>query len=213
MFPRVFNYDNTKVTLELRELVENGVDVWDFDYPSYYEGVEKTIFEQKVIDHFYFRQIGQETPGRWLHYFRSRIREIMPYYIQLYESAKLLNKEDPLESYNLTETYSRDLTNDGTTTSNGTTTDSKEERYSDTPQGSIENLDRYMSEARKNDDTSTTNASSTSKDTAKETYTLTRRGNIGVQPLGQELKILREAFLNIDVMIINELNDLFLKVY
>ena len=50
---------NTKITVELRELIESGVKLWDFDYPSYYEGDEKLAFEQKVIDHYYFRQIGQ----------------------------------------------------------------------------------------------------------------------------------------------------------
>lgn len=226
MFPRVFNYDNSKVTLELRELVESGVNVWDFEYPSYYTNAEKVAFEQKVIDHFFFRQIGQETPARWLHYFRSRVREVMPYYIQLYKSVELMEKiEDPLESYNLTEEYTRDTENTGSTSSNGsstsneTRTDTREDRFSNTPQGSISNIDTYMSEARKNDDTSTgegsstTEGSSQSSDKGKETYKLTRRGNIGVQPLGQEIKILRDSFINIDMMIIRDLEDLFLKVY
>ena len=75
---------NSKLTVELGEIVEKGVDIWGFDYPSFYEGEEKTAFEKKVIDHFYFRQIGQETVGRFLHYFRARVREIMPYYIKVY---------------------------------------------------------------------------------------------------------------------------------
>ena len=78
------NYENTKVTLELREIIESGINIWDFDYPSYYQGDKKAEFEMKVIDHYYFRQIGQETVGRFLHYFRSKIREIMPLYIQRY---------------------------------------------------------------------------------------------------------------------------------
>lgn len=208
------NYDNSKVTLELRDLVENGVKIWDFDYPSYYKGEQKTAFEQKVIDHYLFRQIGQETVGRFLHYFRSKIREIMPYYIQLYESVDLYKSiEDPLESYNLTEEYTRDTSNTGKTKSSGSTTDKREERFSNTPQGSIDNIDKYMTEATVNDDSTESSADSESENSGKETYKLTRRGNIGVQPLGQELKVLRDSFLNIDMMIIDELKDLFLKVY
>ena len=208
------NYDNSKVTLELRDLVENGVKIWDFDYPSYYKGEQKKAFEQKVIDHYLFRQIGQETVGRFLHYFRSKIREIMPYYIQLYESVDLYKSiEDPLESYSLTETYERDTSSSGTTKSSGSTTDKREERFSNTPQGSIDNIDKYMTEATVNDDSTSSSGNSESTDTGKETYKLTRRGNIGVQPLGQELKVLRDSFLNIDMMIIDELKDLFLKVY
>ena len=124
-------FSNTKVTLELRELVENGVDLWDFEYPSYYTGDEKKAFEKKVIDHYYFRQIGQETVGRFLHYFRARIREIMPFYIQRYKSCEWLDKiEDPLESYNLTEEYKANHTNQGSTTTsdNGRATNNGENK-------------------------------------------------------------------------------------
>lgn len=210
----MMNYNNSKVTLELRELIENGVKLWDFDYPSYYKGEDKKVFEQKVIDHYFFRQIGQETVGRFLHYFRAKIREIMPYYIQLYESEKLLKeREDPLESYKLVETMQRSTANKGTTKTKGTSTENREERFSNTPQGSIDNLDRYMTEARKNNDQASSSGDSETNDNGSENYTLTRHGNIGDQPLGREIKILRDAFLNIDMMIIEELNDLFLKVY
>ena len=80
-------YDNTGVTVELGELVRNGVNIWDFDYPIPRSEIEyngkvckvdfdKATFEQKVIDHYYFRQIGQETVGRFLHYFQAKVREI-----------------------------------------------------------------------------------------------------------------------------------------
>lgn len=273
----MLNYYNSKVTLELRELIENGVKIWDFDYPSYYKDDEKTAFEQKVIDHFYFRQIGQETVGRFKFMFKARMREIMPYYIQIYKSCELLDKENPLESYNLTETF-KELKK-GTETNSETRTDSSEtgetstnsetrsdtsettssvseehsetgskdstRKFSNTPQGLISNLDNYMTEAETNEEnnTSTKNSSSEASASASHSgtssitnevtasisangttarelndeeateYTLERRGNIGVQPLGQEIKILREAYLNVDMMIINDLNDLFLRVY
>lgn len=218
----MFNDYNGKVTLELRELVESGVNIWDFDYPSYYQGDAKKAFEQKVIDHYYFRQIGQETVGRFLHFFRSKVREIMPLYIQRYKSVELFESiDDPLRSYELTEEYERDTTNKGTSSTTGKTsekvTNDRERRFSDTPQGSINNIDRYMSEATKENESvgndGTSSASSQSSDTGKEKYKLTRYGNIGVQPLGQELNVLRSSFINVDMEIIDELKDLFLKVY
>lgn len=230
----MLNDYNTKVTLELREIIESGVDIWDFDYPSYYKGDAKKEFERKVIDHYYFRQIGQETVGRFLHYFRAKVREIMPYYIQRYESVDLFKSiDDPLRSYELTEEYERDTSNTGRSSSSGTSSNEgtsrenvstdRERRHSDTPQGSIANLDNYMSDATKEDETvanngsttqsSESSASSESTDTGRESYKLTRYGNIGVQPLGQELTVLRSAFINVDMEIIDELKDLFLKVY
>lgn len=237
----MLNYDNTGVTVELGDIVASGVDVWAFDYPVpaqtvTYNGKTATVpfdkdaFQQKIIDHYRFRQIGQETVGRWLHYFRTRIREIMPYYIQLYEfEAKWFNIEDPLESYNLTETFDQESSGSGTVTGNITsessgsseTTQNNTKKFSDTPQGSISNLDNYLTEATVDNgdgsETNTVNGSGTSEQTSEDTgtvkHTLTRRGNIGVQPLGSEVTNIRDAFINIDLMVINELKDLFLQVY
>lgn len=279
------NYDNTGVTVELGDIVASGVNVWDFDYPVPAQEVtyngktakvpfDKATFERKILDHYRFRQIGQETVGRWLHYFRTRIREIMPYYVQLYEfEAKWWNIQDPLESYNLTETFDQATTGTGTTSGNnssetsntgntsGSNSFEREEtkgrtentdatknnntltKFSDTPQGSINNLDNYLTNATIQDteegavqaveenatgtETQSTTNTQTSTDTGTASgtfsqdsenagtvkHTLTRRGNIGVQPLGTEVKNIREAFINIDLMVINELKDLFIQVY
>ena len=242
----MLNYHNSKVTLELGEMVESGVQVWDFDYPSYYKGEEKTAFEQLVLDHYRFRQIGMETPGRWLHSFRTRIREIMPYYIQLYKSVELMaNVDDPFKAYDLTETFTKHTTGSGSTTgtsesestgssessstSNESRSNSKNRKFSNTPQGSIDNIEKYMTEAsvesegdtneltNTDTDTSSSTASASSSGSSEsegtETYELKRFGNIGVQPLGQEIEAYRKALINVDLMVIDELKDLFLKVY
>ena len=45
MFPfNAMNDYNSKVTLELRDLVSSGVKIWDFEYPSYYSGDKKLEF-------------------------------------------------------------------------------------------------------------------------------------------------------------------------
>lgn len=235
-------YDNTQVTVELRQLVESGIKVWDFDYPSYYKGEAKAAFEQKVLDHYWCRQIGMETPGRWLHYFRSRIREIMPYYIQLYESEALMQSiDDPFGNVDIVETFEQESTGEssGTSTtessgsssgSNSTTNEhinTNERKFSNTPQGSISNLDDYLTEATVettsgNDmvdnyhetsttDKSTGKATGTEKATLKHTFTKT--GNQGVNTYAHDMNELRQSFLNIDLSIINELKDLFLQVY
>lgn len=252
------NYDNTGVTVELGDLVKSGVDIWAFEYPSYYKGEQKTAFEQKVIDHYRFRQIGQETPARFLHYFRTRIKEVMPYYIQLYKSQELMESiEDPFGNVDIVETFEQETTghssgtvngeSSGTssTTNTGTASHDKESenthtenhtrKFSNTPQGSISNLDDYMTEANVETASDGDNASehvasessATSEGTATGTesttsegsesgtvkHTLTRKGNQGVNTYAHDMKELRETFLNIDMMIINELKDLFLQVY
>jgi len=314
IFPSAEPHYNTGVTVELREIVENGVDLWAFDYPSFYEGDYKTAFERKVVDHYYFRQIGQETVGRFLHCFRSKVREIMPYYVDLYKTVLLYNEvKDPFENVDMVEeltqtrqttgttsnTSERSTTSTGTTsntserstTSTGTTSSSSERsatstgtssnefesekigsenvetentrKFSNTPQGEIADLDYYLTEATVengkqdtgNNETVTQSTSGTSSatDTAtqsdeasaestnseeqtingssettnsenqtnngssegSETLTnrFTRKGNHGVDTFAKVLKEHRSAIINIDMMIIEELGDLFLKVY
>lgn len=230
---------NTKVTVELGELLAAGFPLWDFEYPSYYTGEAKRAFEQKIVDHYFFRQIGQETPARFKHYFKARMREIMPYYIELYKSAELLNFDDGdvLKSYDLTETYTEDREDTGETSSTSeTSTDSevtrtdsstsdRESKFSNTPQGSIANLDSYLTEAtvegidaestaeEKANANGSSSATGTSTNRGTVTHSLRRVGNIGVQTLGEELNKNRAAILNIDMQIIEELGDLFLKLY
>ena len=213
----MLNYGNTQVTVELGKIVESGVDIWDFEYPVpaseiEYNGKTATVdfdkerLQQKILDHYRFHQIGQETVGRFLHCFRSRMREIMPYYVQLYEfDAIFRNIEDPLESYHLEETMDRLVKGD----SSASASNGRIHRYSNTPQGRIENIDDHLTEANKED----TTGSSTSSGKNDEKYTLVKRGNIGVQPLGGEVENIRHAFINIDMQIIEDLRDLFLLVY
>lgn len=166
----------TALTAELRELVENGVDLWNFEYPSYYEGELKKAFEQKVIDHYYFRQIGQETVGRFLHMFRTRVRELMPFYIDLYRSVEIMhNLENPFDNVDIVETFMQESTGstagetsgsmtgstsgESTHSTTGTSSDTetknedkttsedKLRKFSNTPQNSVSNLDNFMTEA------------------------------------------------------------------
>ena len=242
-------YDNTGVTVELGDIVASGVNIWDFDYPVPRSVVEyngktckvdfdKKTFEQKVIDHYRFRQIGQETVGRFLHYFRTKIREIMPYYVQVYEfDAKFRNIEDPLESYNLVETFQQETNGSGriigsnSSESSGTSSGSVNtggntvSKFSDTPQGEVKNIDNHLTNATVGESEDHSNTSGTSSEASSgsseqdsqssgnTSHTLTRKGNIGVQPLGGEVLNIRSAFINIDMQIIEELSDLFLKVY
>lgn len=56
------------------------------DYPIFDEAYRPTL-NDKIIRHFYFREIGQETMAQFTWYLRTRMFEIMPYYNQLYEST------------------------------------------------------------------------------------------------------------------------------
>lgn len=227
-------YDTTKLTVELREIVENGVDIWNFSYPSYYKGDEKKAFEQKVIDHYYLRQIGQETVGRFLHMFRTKVREIMPYYIELYKTVEIMNNiEDPFGNVDVVETFeqSTDASAKGTSESKGTETVdnnaseqvTNKHKFSNTPQGSIDNLNHYLTEGSIDENSKSSNINggteqnaegkTASESSEKITHTLTRKGNQGVNTYAHDMIEFRTAIIDVDMMIINALGELFLGVY
>lgn len=230
----------SKYTTELRWIIENGYDLQLNEYPIFDENYRQKL-NQKIINHYYFREIGFETVGLFRFYLKQTMNEIMPYYNQLYQSALL--EIDPLNTINFTETLTRtkignDIKNfnedttvnsNGDSNSNSTKSTNFKDVESDTPQGmlSIGNVEGeiYASYARisKNEDTTNSTAHQETTDTQKrkndekinrednENYTRTEKGNRESQ--SELLMKYRETFLNIDMQVINELNDLFMGLY
>lgn len=137
----------------------------------------RSVLCQKILKHYYLREICSETVGIWVLWMNTRFEEIMPYYNQLYESAKI--EFNPMHDVDLTRKHERNVEGtskeDGTRTDNTTSkrtmtgnrdTDStgsgtrntesssdetKRDLYSDTPQGDISGLENenYLTNARK----------------------------------------------------------------
>lgn len=148
-------------TIELRELLDNGFKPALDEYPIFDEE-HRAELNKKIIEHYYFREIGQETPERFNYMLRRTMNEIMPHYNNLYKSAAI--EFDPLFTDLVTETEKLDglqvnndkkkedstgtsETKDNTDTTNSTTTSSNDEHnntigdvghnrkwFSDTPQ-------------------------------------------------------------------------------
>ena len=72
-------------TTLVRTLVENHFDLGLKDYPIFDENYRATL-NDKIIKHYYFREIGLETPGLFKFYLNQKLAEIMPYYNKLYKS-------------------------------------------------------------------------------------------------------------------------------
>lgn len=144
---------------------------------SFFDEAYRSVLCQKILKHYYLREIGAETVGIWMLWMNTRLEEIMPYYNQLYESAKI--EFDPMHDVDLTRKHERNV--DGTSKEEGTRTDNttgkrtltgnrdtdstgsstrnttsgsdetKRDLYSDTPQGAITGLanENYLTNARK----------------------------------------------------------------
>lgn len=198
-------------TVELRQLIQNGYDIGLKDYPIFDESYRETL-NNKIITHYWMREIGAETAGLFKLYLNRTMVEIMPYYNQLYKSTQL--DFDPLNAYNYVET-NMELEN---VESDGTRTDTADGKslYSDTPQGLLDNGaiadEKYLTSATLND----SSASSTANNLQKRDRNFEKkvRGNM-YHNLSELLKDYRETFLNIDMEIINnpEIQNCFMKLY
>lgn len=198
-------------TVELRQLIQNGYDIGLKDYPIFDEKYRDTL-NNKIIMHYWMREIGAETAGLFKLYLNRTMTEIMPYYNQLYKSGQL--DFDPLNAYNYVET-NMELEN---IESDGTRTDTADGKslYSDTPQGLLDNGaiadEKYLTSATLND----SSASSTANNLQKRDRNFEKkvRGNM-YHNLSELLKDYRETFLNIDMEIINnpEIQNCFMKLY
>ena len=96
----------SKYTTELRYLIENNFDIGLKDYPIFDENYRESL-NQKIINHYYFREIGMETAELFKRYLNNTMREIMPYYNQLYKSELL--EFNPF--YNVDKTVTADKNN------------------------------------------------------------------------------------------------------
>ena len=72
--------------------------IFDVDNIPVYVPEHKTLLFHKILLHYYQREIGFETVGLWKLKLNTKLKEIMPYYNQLYASELL--EYDPLQNVN-----------------------------------------------------------------------------------------------------------------
>ena len=191
-----------KYTLTIQEILSNNVNIFDFDYSFYNESYKKG-FEKKFLDRFLFDEIGAETVARFKHNLRTTLNEIMPYYTHLYETS--IYEYNPILNYDVQEVIMRDVSNEQE--EEGTITDSN--KNYDTPinfNGNYKN-----SPSNINDNENINNISR--KGLVSEVHKRNTTGNIGVMTTQDLIMKERAIIINIDKLILDELNNLFMGVY
>ena len=214
-----------KYTIELRALNNPPFfKLFDFEY-DFYEESKKEQFEQKFIDYFYMREIEHETVEEFKHELRTKLNLIAPYYKQLYETELKSKNIEFLLNKDLKETFIREVESDTESLSNFSNESNGKAKVetlsttNDTPQNKVDDLDKYISSASKDKNTSDTSSSdngssiSQNSNTAKEETTLISKGNIGTTSSAQLLRDWRDVLINIDMMILEECEELFFKLF
>lgn len=205
------------------------------DYPIWLESYRKFL-NDKIIDHFYFREIGFETAAQFRWYMRRTMNEIMPYYNQLYVSKDLVTEPltDVDKSWDEAHTLDRDTDTtenvDGRTTAHSESAGTSHERtvFQDTPMSLLDNTVAPTVQGLDYATNVTYVDGSTTDETDSNGTSLTDTvGNVIVDEEGTRIhnekgrnrsqsELLleyRKTFINIDMEVIADLEDLFLSLW
>ena len=218
----------SKYTMELRELftpikynpplftreeVENffkDYEITDYLTPEQIEVIENTNLwskdrlARKIVDHYYMREIGQETIGLWKHYVKVTMQELMEEYLPLIYSSAI--QYDPLVNVDYTETFERTANNTGSANSSGLGV------ASDTPQGQI-SKSAILNGSYASSTSASENETSSNSDSTEE-YIKRIKGNSGVSATAQKMiQLYRDNIRAIDKEIIEKLEPLFMGLY
>lgn len=205
--------------------------IFSFDYPMF-DADYREEFEKKFLLHFYTREIGYETYGLWKLKLWDKLNMIMPYYNQLYASERDNAISDPYKDVDI-EIVEHDKKS-GSSSTSGTTSKSdtgtvgdqrtEDKRMSDTPQGNLTDVEgdtTYLSRIERNSggntrtlNTNTSGSTSGSGTSSNEDwFTRTLKGKQGTQSYAKLLSEFRNTFLNIDKMVMDELESLFIGLW
>ena len=206
-------------TITLGEIVENDIEIFDFDYPFYNEE-RRSQFEQHFIEHFYFDEIGQETVARFKQRLKIKLNLIMPYWNKIFLADNL--EQRILDNYSVTETYESSIENslnaeneNNINTSNESVNKNLE---SDTPvtKTDFEQVD-YFSNIVKDIGSGTSNTSASNiinaNNNRTENWTRKMEGNIGVQTDADAIIKYWQSLRQIEIEIFKQCDDLFMGVY
>lgn len=193
--------------------------IFDFDFPIFNEAY-RTVLETKILKHFYTREIGLETYGLWKLYLDETLNRIMPYYNKMYEVAA--RDVDFLVTEAMTTTSKQDKVENasglGKANSTGSNKGDTTDTVSDTPQGTIQNLrdGKYLTTATISDSNNTTTTQAITENTTtnntQNTTTDFVNGYRGYAP-GDLIKKYYDALVNVDQLVLDELEELFMQLW
>lgn len=118
-----FQYDLHQLTHAQK--IENVLPlIFNFDFDIFDEKY-RSVIETKLLNAYYFRELGYETYGEWHFRLKEFLQRRMPYYNRLYRSA-LVNDYDPFDDVGYKDTYTRSNNSNRDTNETGAHSDHAE---------------------------------------------------------------------------------------
>lgn len=199
--------------------------IWDANY--------RDILNRKIVNRYLNREIGMENIERWVHRMRSKMHEIMPPYVELFNTTLL--DLDPTKTVDI-KTLTEGVVNSLRQSSGETDTAGSSESTTTATAGSKNrqmNLDFPQFALAENADYATSGADSNAQNTSSGTSNISESGKVeatdttsddstttgesrtvGYQGVPADLILAaRSVIINIDIAIIEDLSDLFMLVW
>lgn len=235
--------DMADYTLTLGNLIARGFDTDEklhlsAQYYPIFDESYRAKLNEKIVAHYALREIGSETPQMFVFYLGRTMREQMDYFNQLYLSAR--KKFDPFVTSDVRQSMDSTSVNESSGRSSGTqsnestahsTSDTKADNSSMTfnsefPQTRIDDFKQFATSASQTDSTGNTHTSTSQDSSATATSQSNTdyahssdKGNSMSHTIGtsgsqsQLLQDWRNTMLNIDMMLIDSLESLFLGIW
>ena len=163
-----------------------------------------------------FYEIGFDSVAMFKQRLMTKLNDIFPYYKQLYETEIACKDIDFMLNKDLKERYVRELTSNSNSSQESNARSSGLSTAGQLTPSLISNsqkIDKFMDTAQKDESTGNSTATGESSGNSKEEYTLTSQGNIGITSSAELLDKWRQVLLNIDLLIFDECNDLFMQIF
>ena len=199
-------------TMELWEVLELESDIGLCHYPIFDE-TYRDCLNNKIIQHFWNREIGQETISMFRQQLRKKMNEIMPYWNQHYLASQI--QFDPLKTISVNNvsgsTGNSVVAGEGETTSE---TDAKSRAVgSQMPQVLLSETGDYANSAQDNI------SEAKVKGNTNEQQTTNSTGSVDTETSGYQgnpailIAEYRATFVNTDMDVINQLETLFMGIW
>lgn len=196
-------------------------------YGTAYKVPTRAELNTKILNFYRFREIGQETFGRFLFELETALNEIMPKYNQLFYSAD--QDFNPIYNVDYKKTIlgSQNATSNTTSTGNDSSTNEEFTKNvnAKTPQDSLSIGNTGIDTVQYADDaswgkasgstTGTNTTTGNSNSNGSNSSIETTKGNFGVVSAQDLILKYRDTILNIEQLIINDprIAELFMLIY
>ena len=199
-----------QVTIELRTLLGmTNFEMFDFTYPVT-DSNWKAELERDIKNHYYFHEIGMETPDRFKQRLQSKMLEIMPYYDKLHQTIGMQFSEF-MKTTSMKETYLEEAQGQSTSNTDNTINTSSDNKQSEYPQTGVVSAD-ILSAASWDTGSSTDSGTMIGSSASDRNFERIMEGYQGLDKIDL-LEKYRKNILNLNLRIIQELKPLFILIY